>query len=56
MERLRRHAIDHSAGFILDAKIRPASGDGRDRWMRLIGSPLCENGRTVGLYGLKLAL
>ena len=55
MERLRSHAIDHAAGFIVDAKIRPASGE-REQWMRLIGAPLCEDGRTVGLYGLKLII
>jgi PAS domain-containing protein len=53
MERLRAHAIDHRTGFIMDAKIRPASGE-RQRWMRLIGAPLAEDGRTAGLYGLKL--
>jgi hypothetical protein len=53
MERLRAHAIDHHTGFIMDAKIRPASGE-RQRWMRLIGAPLAEDGRTAGLYGLKL--
>jgi PAS domain-containing protein len=55
MERLRGYAIDHATGFILDAKVRPANGE-RERWMRLIGAPLCEGGRTVGLYGLKVTV
>jgi len=53
MERLRSHAIKHQCGFILDAQVRPANGD-PPRWMRLIGTPLIEEGLTVGLSGLKL--
>jgi hypothetical protein len=55
MERLRGHAIAHGCGFIMDAQIRPASSE-RRRWMRLIGAPLSEEGRTVGLCGLKLVI
>jgi hypothetical protein len=55
MERLRSHAIEHQCGFILDAQVRPASGDS-PRWMRLIATPLIENGLTVGLSGLKLRI
>lgn len=55
MESLRSHAIKHKRGFTLDAKIRPAAG-GEDRWMRLIGVPVCENGRAVRLHGLKLII
>jgi PAS domain-containing protein len=52
MEQLRAHAIRHRSGFTLDAEILPACG-GR-RWIRLIGAPICEAGRVVGLRGLKL--
>jgi hypothetical protein len=55
MERLRGYAIDHGTGFILDARIRPATGPA-ERWMRLVGAPLVEDGRTIGLHGLKLVL
>ncbi|HET6535523.1 MAG TPA: hypothetical protein VFG41_05015 [Sphingomicrobium sp.] len=54
MERLREHAIRYRRGFTLDAEIRPTSGE--RRWMRLIGAPLCDGDRVVGLHGLKLIL
>jgi PAS domain-containing protein len=52
MERLRAHAIRHRRGFTLDVEINSVT-DGR-RWMRLIGAPVCEDGRAVRLHGLKL--
>ena len=52
MERLRAHAIKHRRGFTLDVEINAVTG-GR-RWMRLIGAPVCEDGRAVRLHGLKL--
>ena len=52
MERLRSDAIRHGRGFTIDAEIRPASGG--ERRMRLIGMPVCEEGRPVRLHGLKL--
>ena len=52
MERLRAHAIKHRRGFTLDVEINSVT-DGR-RWMRLIGAPVCEDGRAVRLHGLKL--
>jgi hypothetical protein len=55
MERLRSYAIAHGQGFVLDARIRPASG-GAERWMRLIGAPSLEDGRAMRLHGLKLWL
>lgn len=55
LEKLRSYAIEHGRGFVLDAQVRPARG-GPDRWMRLIGSPVVEEGRTVRLHGLKLRL
>lgn len=55
MEKLRSYAIAHQRGFVLDAQVRPAQG-GPDRWMRLIGSPVIEEERTVRLHGLKLWL
>ena len=51
MERLRAASIRHQHGFVLDAQIRPIYG-GR-RWMRLIGTPIVEDGRAVRLFGLK---
>lgn len=53
MERLRAYAIRHKRGFTLDVQIRPATGGG-NRNVRLIGVPVCENGRAVRLHGLKL--
>ncbi|HEX3677433.1 MAG TPA: hypothetical protein VHU79_08600 [Sphingomicrobium sp.] len=55
MERLRSYSIAHRHGFVLDARIRPVSGEAR-RWMRLIAAPVCEQGRSVRLHGLKLWL
>ncbi len=55
MEKLRSFAVARQRAFVLDAQIRPARG-GRDRWMRLIGAPLVEDGQTVRLHGLKLWL
>jgi PAS domain-containing protein len=55
VERLRDYSIAHRHGFVLDAQIRPASGDVR-RWMRLIADPVVEKGQTVRLHGLKLWL
>ena len=52
MERLRAHAIKHRRGFTLDVEINAVTGD--RRWMRLIGAPVCEDGRAVRLHGLKL--
>ena len=52
MERLRAHAIKHRRGFTLDVEINAVTG-GR-RWMRLIGAPVCDDGRAVRLHGLKL--
>ena len=52
MERLRAHAIKHRRSFTLDVEINAVTG-GR-RWMRLIGAPVCEDGRPVRLHGLKL--
>ena len=54
MERLRTHAIRHKQGFTLDAEIRPAIGEAR--WMRLIGAPVCEEGKAVRLHGIKLII
>jgi PAS domain-containing protein len=55
MERLRSYAIGQRTGFIMDAEIRPANGE-RARWMRLIGSPLIEDGLPIRLQGLKLII
>lgn len=55
MERLRNYSIANRAAFVIDAKIRPASGE-PERWMRLIGAPVWENGRVAKLEGLKLRI
>lgn len=55
VERLRTYSIAHQQSFVIDAEIRPGSGD-PGRWMRLIGAPVLESGRTVRLHGLKLWL
>jgi PAS domain-containing protein len=55
LERLRSYSIAQGQSFVLDAQIRPASGEPQ-RWMRLIGAPVLEGGRTVRLHGLKLWL
>ena len=54
MERLRAYAIATGQGFALDARIRPVSGE--ERWMRLIGSPVVEDGQVTRLQGLKLLI
>ena len=54
MERLRSYAIRHQRGFTLDAQIRPMIGG--ERWMRLICAPVFDDGRVVGLHGLKLII
>jgi PAS domain-containing protein len=55
MEKLRSYSIAQRQGFVADARIRPASGE-PERWMRLIGAPVSEGGRTVRLHGIKLWL
>jgi PAS domain-containing protein len=52
MERLRAYSIKHRRGFTLDIEIRTASGG--NRWVRLIGAPVCRAGRATRLHGLKL--
>jgi len=55
MERLRSYSITQQQSFVIDARIKPASG-GPERWMRLIGAPVIEDGKPVRLHGLKLWL
>jgi PAS domain-containing protein len=52
MERLRAYAIRHRRGFTLDAQI--VTTGNYLRWMRLIAAPVCDDGRVVGLHGVKL--
>ena len=54
MERLRAYAIKHRRGFTLDARIVPVQG--KPRWIRLIGAPVCEGRRVVRLEGLKIPI
>jgi PAS domain-containing protein len=51
MERLRAHAIRHRRGFTLDVAIVPVGQ--RQRWLRLVAAPVCEDGRVVRLHGCK---
>ena len=51
MERLRAHAIRHRRGFTIDIDIRPVGA--RQRWVRLVAAPVCEDGRVVRLHGYK---
>ncbi|MDQ1156780.1 hypothetical protein QE385_001107 [Sphingomonas sp. SORGH_AS 950] len=51
VERLRYYAIRHRRGFTIDALIRVS---GVERWMRIIGAPECQNGRTVAIHGWKM--
>ena len=54
MERLRAYAINHKFGFILDAEISPR--DGETTWIRVLAAPIVEEGKVVGLHGLKRVL
>ena len=54
LEHLRRYAIDHEFGFVLDAEISP--GEDFSHWIRILAVPVLENGRVVALRGLKRAL
>ena len=54
LEKLRSYAIREGRGFTLDVQIRPAvGGTGR---VRIIGAPICQDGQTVRLHGLKLII
>jgi len=54
MEGLRSYALKHRRGFTLDVEIRAAVGE--DRWVRLIGLPVCAGGKVVRLQGLKVVI
>jgi hypothetical protein len=54
LERVRKYALSHNFGFILDAAIEPEGGD--CRWIRVLAVPIVEDGRIVGLHGLKRPL
>jgi len=51
VERLRGYAIRHRRGFTIDAQIHTSDGE---RWMRVIGAPLCRDQRVVALRGWKI--
>ena len=54
LEHVRKFALSRGFGFILDAELR---SDGQDnRWIRVLAVPIYENGRPVGLHGVKRAL
>lgn len=54
LEKLRSYAIREKRGFTLDVQIRPAVGG--SRWVRIIAAPVCQDGKTVRLHGLKLII
>jgi PAS domain-containing protein len=54
LEKLRSYAIREGRGFTLDVQIRPAVGG--TRRVRIIGAPICQDGKTVRLHGLKLII
>jgi hypothetical protein len=54
LDRVRTFSIKNRCGFMLDAAIRP---DGLDnRWIRIATIPIVEDGKVVGLHGIKRAL
>ena len=50
LERLRSYAIHRKCGFMLDAAINSL---GDTRWVRILAAPVIDNGRVIGLRGLK---
>jgi hypothetical protein len=54
VEKMRSYAIREGRGFTLDVQIRPAVGG--TRWVRIIAAPICQDGKTVRLHGLKLII
>jgi PAS domain-containing protein len=54
LEKLRSYAIREKRGFTIDVQIRPAVGG--SRWVRIIAAPVCQEGKTVRLHGLKLII
>jgi len=56
LERVREFALNRKLGFILDAEICPEGGG--SCWIRVIAVPILakDNGRVVGLQGLKRPL
>ena len=54
LEKLRSYAIREGRGFTLDVQIMPAVGG--TRWVRIIAAPICQDGKTVRLHGLKLII
>jgi hypothetical protein len=54
MERLRAYAIRYHRGFTVDVQIRPHGF--APRWMRLVAAPVCIDGLTTRLRGIKIPL
>ena len=54
LERVRKYALSRGFGFILDASIE--SEDRNGRWIRVLAVPIFEDGRVIGLHGLKRAM
>ena len=54
LERVRKLSLTRDCGFILDAAIE-GSGSAK-RWIRVLALPIVENGRIVGLHGVKKGL
>jgi len=55
LEALRTDAISRRRGFTLDIEIR-AAAVGEQRWVRIIGAPVCDGEQVVRLHGLKLII
>lgn len=54
LHRVRKYALSRDYGFLLDAEIVPEGAE--SRWIRVLAVPIVEDGRVVGLHGLKRAL
>jgi hypothetical protein len=54
LERVRTYALHRKGGFLLDAEITPQSG--KNRSIRILAVPVLEEGRIVGLRGVKRPL
>ena len=54
LERIRSFATGRKCGFILDAEISPRSEE--SKWIRIAALPILDEGRLVGLRGVKRVL
>ena len=54
LARVRGFAIEHGCSFILDAAINAHGTE--NSWIRVLAVPIIEDGRVIGLHGLKRML